>query len=68
MTTTLEIGGMNCGKCVAHVKEALMAVGGVQQVEVTLDPGRATIEHVGVDVELLTEAVTEEGYEAQVIN
>lgn len=64
MKTELRIDGMQCEACVSHVTKALRAVAGVKDVAVTLQPGRAVIEHEG-SVEPLVAAVREEGYEAQ---
>jgi copper chaperone CopZ len=64
-TTQLQISGMSCDACVSHVTNALRAVPGVREVQVQLSPGSATINHEGVDLNTLMEAVSEEGYEAQ---
>jgi len=42
-TTTIAVTGMTCGGCVASVTRALKAVPGVQDVQVTLTPGAATV-------------------------
>ena len=42
-TTTLKIGGMTCGGCVASVTRVLRAVPGVSDAAVTLTPGQATV-------------------------
>ncbi|MCS7067231.1 MAG: cation transporter [Meiothermus sp.] len=61
----LKIEGMSCNNCVRHVTEALKSVPGVEQVEVSLQEGRARV--VGTaPVEKLIEAVREEGYTARV--
>lgn len=61
---TLAITGMTCGHCVAAVKEALAAVPGVGEVEVTLSPPRAVVSRdpSRTTVEMLTKATAEEGY------
>ena len=61
---TLSIAGMTCGHCVAAVKKALAAVPGVEAVEVTLSPPRATVacDPSKTTVEMLTKATAEEGY------
>lgn len=64
MTTTLSITGMSCQNCVRHAREGLEAVAGVTAVTVTLEPGRAQIEHEGTPVDALIAAVNEEGYTA----
>ncbi|MCV5754301.1 cation transporter, partial [Escherichia coli] len=39
----LSIEGMTCPSCVAHVKEALDAIEGVNKVEISYENARATI-------------------------
>ena len=43
MNTKYEISGMSCGGCVANVKNALLQVPDVTEVEVQLRPQRAEI-------------------------
>jgi copper chaperone len=43
-TTTIKIGGMSCGGCVASVTKVLSELPGVAKVEVMLEPGQATVE------------------------
>jgi copper chaperone len=50
----------------AAVEKALMAVEGVELVEVTLEPGGALVKGAA-NVDALIHAVEEEGYEAQVV-
>jgi copper chaperone len=65
--TTMKITGMTCGNCVRHAREALEAVPGVVDAEVTLEPGRAKVRHAEeTAVDALVHAVEEEGYQAQV--
>ena len=61
---TLAITGMTCGHCVAAVKKALVAVPGVEAVEVTLSPPRAVVafDPSRTTVEMLVKATDEEGY------
>ncbi|HEX5660081.1 MAG TPA: heavy metal-associated domain-containing protein [Polyangiales bacterium] len=63
MNTILNVRGMTCGQCVKHVTDALRAVPGVTQVEVTLREGRAQIEHDATITSLIA-AVKAEGYDA----
>ncbi len=64
-TTELNVQGMTCGNCVRHVETALKGVEGVQGVEVSLEHGKATVQHSqDVDVNALVQAVEEEGYQA----
>lgn len=58
----LNIKGMMCMHCVAHVEKALKAVPGVEQVEVNLEAGTATVNGTA-DRETLAAAVVEAGYE-----
>ncbi|MCP3668221.1 MAG: heavy metal translocating P-type ATPase [Gammaproteobacteria bacterium] len=64
-TIQLKITGMNCGHCSASAQKALEAVAGVEYVEVTLEPGGATVTgSAGSDA--LIAAVKEAGYGAEV--
>jgi Cu2+-exporting ATPase len=62
----LDVQGMMCHKCVAHVKKALEGVKGVKAVEVSLDENTATVTYTGKKPEALAAAVIEEGYEAKI--
>lgn len=62
MTTVLPVSGMSCSHCVKAVTEAISAVAGVTQVNVTLEPAQAVIEHEGADLEAVKAAVVEEGF------
>jgi copper chaperone len=65
MSTQLNISGMTCGHCVAAVSKALKSVPGVQDAQVELSSGTATVEGQA-DVQALIAAVVEEGYSAHV--
>lgn len=69
MQKTLNITGMMCNHCVAHVKKALESVDGVSSVNVSLENNNATVtlSHP-VDDATLAKAVTDEGYEVKSIN
>lgn len=69
MQKTLNITGMMCNHCVAHVKKALESVDGVSSVNVSLENNNATVtlSHP-VDDATLAKAVTDEGYEVTCIN
>lgn len=65
--TKLKIEGMTCNHCVMAVKQALEAVPGVKgRVDVTLQPGAATVEG-NASAEALVAAVVDEGYSATVV-
>jgi len=66
----LQVTGMSCGNCVAHVKKALASVPGVADVDVNLEKKSATVATAagGADVDQLIESVREAGYEAELKN
>ena len=67
MTKTLNVTGMMCQHCVAHVRKALEGVDGVSAVDVNLEAGTATVEAGdSVTDEALVAAVVDAGYEATV--
>lgn len=62
----LRVGGMTCGNCVAHVKDALEDVVGVRKADVDLENGIARVDaRAGTRREDLVEAVREAGYAAE---
>jgi len=67
-TIKISIDGMSCENCVRHVKEALVGLEGVTQVEVSLEAGEATVQTAGdLSDELIREALDEEGYDVKAI-
>jgi copper chaperone len=60
----LQVTGMTCPKCVAHVTKALQGVSGVASAQVSLEKGEAVVEGTP-ELGALIAAVVEEGYEAQ---
>ena len=65
-TIILDVQGMMCQRCVAHVKKALEGVKGVKSVEVDLNQNTATVTYAGKKPEDLAKAVIKEGYEAKI--
>lgn len=64
MKKQLSVEGMMCPNCVKHVKKALGAIEGATDVAVNLEDKTATVcVPESVTDEILTAAVTEEGYE-----
>ena len=64
MKKVIEIKGMMCGHCEAHVKKALEALEGVASAEASHEKGTAVVQLSGsVDDAALKKAVEEEGYE-----
>ena len=64
MKTVLQVEGMMCGHCKAHVEKALLAVPGVESAEADLDTKTATVMG-NADRTALIAAVKEAGYEAK---
>lgn len=64
MKKKLLIEGMSCGHCVMHVKNALMELDGVANVEVNLEDKSALVElSSAVEDSTLKEAVEDVGYD-----
>jgi copper chaperone len=63
--TSFGVQGMTCGGCVASVKRVLEALPGVEKVDVTLTPGRATVAYdpQRVTAEAMRDAVQNAGYD-----
>ncbi|NCA96599.1 MAG: heavy-metal-associated domain-containing protein [Bacteroidia bacterium] len=63
MIKTLKVEGMSCKHCVMHVKEALLAVEGVNDVSIDLAKGQVLVKtKTAVDDASLKSAVEEAGY------
>ncbi|MBK9663759.1 MAG: cation transporter [Nitrosomonas sp.] len=64
-TTTIKIKGMTCMGCVNSVKSVLTNLAGVAQVEVSLDPAQAIIQHDPAKTSLhqLHETIIDAGFE-----
>ena len=67
-TETLKVDGMTCGGCVSAVTKALKSVGGVGDVDVSLERGEASVEfdESSASPESLRTAVRQAGYEVGV--
>ena len=64
MNKTMKIEGMMCAHCTGRVEKALSAIDGVSAVEMSLEGKSATLTlSRDVDNQILTDAVTEAGYE-----
>lgn len=64
---TLDVSGMTCASCVAHVEEALNELSGVQEAAVNLGLGTARVTYIPgvVTASAMKRAVREVGYEAR---
>lgn len=58
----LQVDGMTCANCAAHLKRDLLAVPGVGRVEVNLETGRVRLHGQGLNQERLSLAVCGAGY------
>ena len=64
MKETIQINGMMCNHCTAHVEKALSALDGVLSAKADLEGKCATVElSQPVADDVLKAAVTEAGYE-----
>ena len=64
MTKTMIIEGMMCTHCTGRVEKVLSALDGVSAVEMSLEGKSATLTlSKDVDNNVLTDAVTEAGYQ-----
>ncbi len=63
-TEHLKILGMTCGGCTSNVTQALEAISGVKDVEVSLSTGEATVQYDErlTSTDRLKSAVTGAGY------
>ena len=63
VTTVLSVEGMMCGKCAAHVENALKALKGVTAVKVDLDAKSVTVTATAkVTAAAMKKAITDAGY------
>ena len=63
MKQRINIEGMSCNHCVAHVTDALKEVAGIENVQVNLDDKYALIDLTReVDHEKIKSAIEEVGY------
>ncbi len=64
-TSIIKIKGMTCMGCVNSIKNALKFLPGITQIEVSLDPGQATIQHdsANTTTHQLKEAIIDAGFE-----
>ena len=63
----LNISGMSCGRCVAHVEKALSALPGVTVHTVTIGSAEVETDAGSAASVPLVEAVRNAGYEARIV-
>lgn len=69
MKVKIVVGGMVCEHCQNHVKNALLNVKGVNNVSVNLNSGEVEVEaQEGLDLNLLSKAIEDEGYRVLKMN
>jgi len=62
--TKIKIKGMSCQHCVMALKKALAGIAGVQNVDVDLASGEATLENnQPIDLAAVKESIKKAGYE-----
>lgn len=64
MKRIIKINGMGCQKCVAHVKEALEELAGVELLDVKVGEASVDIPE-GYDFKKIIEALDDAGYEVE---
>ena len=65
--TRLNVKGMSCGSCVRHINQALCDIEGIENVDVSLREGKVVVRHQPhIDASVLTGAIEDAGYEAEV--
>jgi Cu+-exporting ATPase len=62
-TTTIGVEGMSCASCVSRVADALESLPGVRLASVNLATNTATVHHLQIPQETLSNAVRAAGYE-----
>ena len=64
MNSVIKVKGMSCQHCVLAVKKTLSSLDGVQEVNVNLENGEATLTHDGlVDMNEARQRIEKAGYE-----
>ena len=63
-TELLKVTGMTCGGCISSVTDALMAISGVGNVQVSLSAGEATVQYDErkTSADQLKSAIKDAGY------
>ncbi|AIY04384.1 copper insertion chaperone and transporter component [Planococcus sp. PAMC 21323] len=66
----LQVSGMSCQHCVKSVEESVMALPGVEKVEVSLENNSVDVAYDGsaVDVGQIAEAIEDQGYDVATLS
>ncbi len=63
MEKIIKVDGMSCGHCEASVKERLMEIEGIEQVQVNLETKEVKIKGEEISDKEVEEAIDEIGFE-----
>ena len=61
-TLTMDIGGMSCGRCVSHVKQALTTLDGVEVRDVRIGSAVIDYDPAAVSTERIAAVLDDQGY------
>lgn len=64
---TFAVRGMECGKCVAHVTDAIERLGGVDAAYVDLESGEARVVGHRLSTDAIIQVVGDAGYEIELV-
>ncbi|ANU15102.1 hypothetical protein B481_3040 [Planococcus halocryophilus Or1] len=66
----LQVSGMSCQHCVKSVEESVMALPGIEKVEVSLESNSVDVAYdaSAVDVGQIAEAIEDQGYEVATLS
>ncbi|MDQ0429572.1 copper chaperone [Planomicrobium stackebrandtii] len=66
----LQVSGMTCQHCVSSVKDSVMALPGIDKVEVSLENGSVDVAYDGAAVEVnqIAEAIEDQGYDVAMLS
>ncbi|MCH4826598.1 copper chaperone CopZ [Planococcus halocryophilus] len=66
----LQVSGMSCQHCVKSVEESVMALPGIEKVEVSLENNSVDVAYdaSAVDVNQIAEAIEDQGYDVATLS
>lgn len=66
----LQVSGMSCQHCVKSVEESVMALPGIEKVEVSLENNSVDVAYdaSAVDVNQIAEAIEDQGYDVAALS
>ncbi len=67
MEVLLKVEGMMCQNCARHVKEAVLTLEGVKNVEVDLKKKKVLVEADSADLQAIERVITDAGYPAKLL-